>query len=180
MLYADRPVRVGDFCKFGNMLGTVESIGLRSTKVRSLDRTLVTVQNSEFSQLSIVNFSERDSNLMNTTLGVRYETSGEQLRKIISDLEALLRADARVKSETVRVCFRAFGAYSIDIEVWAYLTPSNWGHFLKIQEELYFQFMEIVERNGSAFAFPSQTTYLGTDRPPEDGAAPMHARPSAE
>ncbi len=171
ILYADRPVRVGDFCKFGEMLGTVETIGLRSTKVRGLDRTLVTVQNAEFSQMSITNFSRRDSNLMQTTVGVRYETAPAQLRAIIEDTAGMLRADGRVDEESVRVCFRAFGEYSLDIEIRAYVKTADWTEFLKIQEELFMRIMEIVHGSGSAFAFPSQTTYLGHDRLPGGSAA---------
>ncbi|XWN31809.1 MAG: mechanosensitive ion channel family protein [Devosia sp.] len=163
ILYADRPVRVGDFCKFGNMVGTVEAIGLRSTKVRGLDRTLVTVQNSEFSQLSITNFSRRDSNLLHTNIGLRYETTAQQLRAIIADTDEMLRTDERIQADTVRVRFRNIGDYSLDLELWAYVDTDEWAQFLKVQEDVFFKVMEIVERNGSAFALPSQTTYLGTN-----------------
>ena len=103
ILYADRPVKVGDFCQFGDMLGTVEEIGLRSTKVRSLNRTLVTVQNSEFSQMSITNFSRRDANLMQTLIRLRHETTSDQLTAALEGIGAVLKADPRVKADTVRV-----------------------------------------------------------------------------
>lgn len=164
ILYADRPVKVGDFCKFGEKLGTVEAIGLRSTKVRGLDRTLVTVQNAEFAQMSLTNFTRRDSNLMHTTIRLRYETTGEQLSAIIEGIAEMLRADERVKSDTVRVCLRGFGEYSLNVEIWAYVGSPDWGRFLKIQEDLFMRIIAIVREHGSAFAFPSQTTYLGADR----------------
>jgi len=169
ILYADRPVKVGDFCQFGDMLGTVEEIGLRSTKVRGLNRTLITVQNSEFSQMSLTNFTRRDSNLMSTTIGLRRETSAEQLSALIEALSDMLRSDPRVNADTVRVCFRAFGAYSLDVEIWAYVLIPDWTQFLKAQEDLFIKVMRIVEESGTALAFPSQTTYLGTDHRP--GAA---------
>ncbi|WP_226574942.1 mechanosensitive ion channel family protein [Acuticoccus sediminis] len=175
ILYADRPVKVGDFCKFGDMLGTVETIGLRSTKIRGLDRTLVTVQNADFSQMSITNFTRRDSNLMNTMIGLRYETSPEQLRAIVGSIAEMLRADERVKSETVRVVFRGFGSYSLDVEIWTYVLSADWGTFLRIQEELLLKVMDIVRENGSAFAIPAQTTYLGTDLPPNTDPAALPA-----
>ncbi|WP_169738523.1 mechanosensitive ion channel family protein [Afifella pfennigii] len=173
ILYADRPVKVGDFCKFGDMLGTVEAIGLRSTKVRGLDRTLVTVQNAEFAQMSITNFTRRDSNLMNAQIGLRYGTSAEQLSRIIEKTAEMLRCDERVKADTVRVCFRGFGDWSLNMEIWAYVHCADWGRFLKIQEELFMKVMQIVASEGAAFALPSQITYLGSDRSPDrpDGAS---------
>nr|WP_232372511.1 mechanosensitive ion channel family protein [Acuticoccus mangrovi] len=166
ILYADRPVKVGDFCKFGDMLGTVEMIGLRSTKIRALDRTQVTVQNADFAQMSITNYTRRDSNLMQSTIGLRYETTPEQLSAIIEALAAMLRADERVDDKTVRVCFRGFGNYALNVEIWAYVRSADWGQFLKIQEDLFLKVMRIVAEEGSAFAIPAQTTYLGTDQPP--------------
>lgn len=181
ILYADRPVRVGDFCQFGSMLGTVEAIGLRSTKVRGLDRTLVTVQNAEFAQMSITNFTRRDSNLMQATIALRYETSEQQLTAVIADIERMLAADERVDAETVRVCLRQFGDYSLDVEVRAYVLDADWTGFLKIQEELFLRIMQIVHENGTTFAFPSQTTYLGKDRPPaelfDDEGTPLRFSP---
>jgi MscS family membrane protein len=84
VLFADKPVRVGEFCAFGDKLGTVEEIGLRSVQVRGLDRTVITIPNAEFSQMQITNFSRRDSNLFHTTLGLRYETSADQLRLVLA------------------------------------------------------------------------------------------------
>ncbi|MBZ8133041.1 mechanosensitive ion channel family protein [Afifella sp. IM 167] len=172
ILYADRPVKVGDFCKFGDKLGTVETIGLRSTKVRGLDRTLITVQNSEFAQMSITNFTRRDSNLMSVTVGLRYETSAEQLRNVIEKTAEMLRADERVKPDTVRVCFRGFGEWALNLEIWAYVNCADWGQFLKIQEELFLKVMEVVHGEGAEFALPAQTTYLNSDK--------MAVRPPAE
>ncbi len=163
ILYADRPVRVGDFCKFGSMLGTVEAIGLRSTKVRGLDRTLITVQNAEFSQMSITNFTRRDSNLMQATIALRYETPDDKLSEVVEAIDTMLRSDDRVKTETVRVCLRGLGSYSLNIEIWGYVKSADWTQFLKIQEDLFKQVIGIVRERGCLFAFPTQTTYLGAD-----------------
>ncbi|MGX1197819.1 MscS family membrane protein [Parvibaculum sp. MBR-TMA-1.3b-4.2] len=163
ILYADRPVKVGDFCKFGSMVGTVEEIGLRSTKVRGLDRTLVTVQNSEFSQMSITNYTRRDANLINTELRLRYETTREQLSDIIDKVAEMLRTDERIDPDTVRVCLKELGDYSLDLEVRGMVRSADWGNFLKIREELLLRVMGIVYDSGSDFAFPSYTSYLGTD-----------------
>lgn len=172
ILYADRPVKVGDFCKFGDMLGTVESIGLRSTKIRGLDRTLITVQNSEFAQMSLVNYSRRDSNLMQAMIGVSYETPSERLPLVVEAIAAKLRGDERVDAQTVRVCLRSFGAYAIDIEIWAYVRCADWGLFLKIQEDLYMQIIAVMRQAEVTFAIPAQTTYLGRMRGPFEEMMP--------
>ncbi len=163
ILYADRPVKTGDFCRFGDMLGTVETIGLRSTKIRALDRTLITVQNAEFAQMRIVNFTRRDQNLFNPTLSLRYETTREQLAAIMADLEAMLAAHPDVVEDTVRVRFRALATWALEVEIFAYVTEPEWGPVLKIQQDLLVRCMEIVERHGSGFAIPAHTAYLAED-----------------
>ena len=166
-LFADRPVRVGDFCRYGDQIGTVEEIGLRSTRVRSLERTVVTIPNAEFSQMQLDNFAPRDQRLFKTVLGLRYETTPEQLRDVLEELRKLLANHPRVMEEPARVRFIGYGAYSLDLEIFAYLVCSDQDTFLAIQEEILLRIADIVKACGADFAFPSQTTYLemsGTQR----------------
>ncbi|MFQ5699358.1 MAG: mechanosensitive ion channel family protein [Myxococcota bacterium] len=162
-LIGDRPVSVGDFCRFGDKVGTVEDIGLRSVRIRTLDRTLVTIPNSQFASLSLENFGARDRIRFSTTLGLRYETTAEQLRHVLVELKKLLAAHPRVDPDPARVRFVGFGAYSLDLEIYAYVQTSDWAEFLAIREDLLLRIMERVEASGSGFAFPSQTLYLGRD-----------------
>lgn len=163
-LIADRPVRVGDFCRFGDgKVGTVEEIGLRSTRIRSLDRTLVTIPNADFSEIQLENFAARDRMRLFAMLGLRYETTPDQLRHVLAELRKLLVAHPRVTEDPARVRFVGFGAHSLDLEVFAYVNTSDWGEFLKIREDIYLRFMDIVRDSGTGFAFPSQTLYLGRD-----------------
>ncbi|MBW2446331.1 MAG: mechanosensitive ion channel family protein [Deltaproteobacteria bacterium] len=163
MLYADRPVRVGDYCGFGGRVGVIEEIGMRSTRIRTLDRTIVTVPNAEFSSLQIENFAERDSIRLSTTLGLRYETTPDQIRHLLVELRRLLYAHPMVSNDTARVRFTSFGAFSLDLEIRAYVTTSDWTEFMGIREDLYLQIMDLVAASGTGFAFPSQTLYLGKD-----------------
>jgi MscS family membrane protein len=174
-LIADRPVRVGDFCSFGTTLGTVEEIGIRSTRIRTLTRTIVTVPNGEFSNLHIENFSLRDRFLFNPTIGLRYETDPATVRRILAALDDLLADTPEVIQDGARVRFVRFAAYSLDLEFFAYVLAADWPAFLEIQEDLMLRVMEIVEAHGSGFAFPSQTVYLGRD----DRTAPGAAAPPA-
>lgn len=163
-IIADQPVRVGDFCRYGDgQVGTVEEIGIRSTRVRSLDRTLVTVPNSDFSELRLENFAKRDRVRLQTTIGLRYETSPDQLRHVLTGLRKMLIAHPRVFEELRRVRFVGFGSSSLDIEIFTYITTEDWSEFLAIREDIFLRVMDIVAASGTGFAFPSQTLYLGRD-----------------
>lgn len=162
-LFADRPVRVGDFCLYGDKVGTVEEIGLRSTRIRTLERSVVTVSNAEFSQLQLDNFTRRDQRLLHTTLQLRYETTPDQMRHILIELRKMLLGHPMVMPEPARVRLVAFGAYSKDLEVFAYVDTADHDTFLAIQEDLLLRMEDIVLAAGSGFAFPSQTAYLTRD-----------------
>jgi MscS family membrane protein len=162
-LFADQPVRVGDFFRFGDQVGTVEEIGLRSTRVRTLDRTVLTVPNAEFSNLHLENFVTRDRMRLHTILGMRYETSSEQLRYLLARLRELLLEHPRITEDPARVRFVGFGAYSLDLEIFAYVNTSDWNDFLEVREDLFLRIIDIVEEAGTGFAFPSSTMYVGQD-----------------
>ncbi len=163
-LLADKPVRVGDFCQFGGQLGTVESLGLRSVKVRSLDRTVVTIPNGEFINLYLENYSRRDSILLRTTLQLRYETTPDQLRWVLTQLRKLLLQHPEVLAEPSRARFIGFGAHSLDIEIFAYVDTNDYNTYLAAQEDLFLRFIDIVDRSGTGFAFPSTVNYLARDK----------------
>jgi MscS family membrane protein len=162
-LVTDQPVRVGDFCRFGDRIGTVEDIGLRSTRVRTLDRTIVSVPNGEFSGMQIENFSKRDRMWLRHTIGLRYETTPDQLRYVLVELKKLLLAHPKVHPDPARVRFIGFGAYSLDLEIFAYVLTADINEFLAIQEDMLLRIMDIVQASGAGFAFPSQTVYTAAD-----------------
>jgi len=163
ILYTDRPVRVGDFCRFGDKMGTIEEIGIRSTRVRTLDHTLISIPNATFSNMEIDNITARERIRLLAILTVRYETTPDQLRYILVEIRKLLYSHERVISDTPRVRFINFGAYSLDIEVLAYVNSTDWAEFLGIREDIFLRIMDIIEASGSGFAFPSQTLYMGKD-----------------
>ncbi|MCF8478664.1 MAG: mechanosensitive ion channel family protein [Pseudolabrys sp.] len=162
-LTADGPTRMGDFCKVGDTLGTVEEIAMRATRIRTLDRTVLTVPNGELSALQIENFTQRDRFWFHPVLNLRYETSPDQMRHVLQSLRAMLTEHPKVDNATMRVRLISLGAHSLDIEVFAYVIAWDFVGFLEIQEELLLKCMEVVEASGTGFAFPSQTLYLGRD-----------------
>lgn len=161
---ADEPVRVGDFCRFGDKIGTVEKIGLRSTRIRTLDRTVVSVPNAEFSTIQIENFGKRDRIRFYAILNLRYETTPDQMRFVLAGIRRLLISHERVDPDPARVRFVGFGAHSLDLEIFAYVTTTDWSEFLAIREDLLLRIMDVVLDAGAGFAFPSQTIYLGRDK----------------
>jgi len=162
-LFADKPIRVGDFCKYGEEIGTVEAIGIRSTRIRGIDRTLTTIPNAALSKMPVVNFTLRDRMLLKSVLGLRYETKPEQLRYVLAKLRELLLAHPMVTPEPARVRFIGFGASSVNLEVFAYVGTNDWNEFLGIQEDIYLRMIDVVAASGTGFAFPSQTLYFARD-----------------
>jgi MscS family membrane protein len=170
-LFGDKPIRVGDVCKYGDQVGTVEAIGIRSARIRGVDRTLTTIPNAALAKMPIVNLTRRDRMLINAVIGLRYETSPEQLRYILVKLREMLLGHPRIHPDPARARFIGFGASSLDIEVFAYVMTSDWAEFLGIREDILLRIMDIVEQGGTAFAFPSQTLYLGRDHGPDERKA---------
>ncbi|MEM7227056.1 MAG: mechanosensitive ion channel family protein [Pseudomonadota bacterium] len=163
ILFADKPVRVGDFCSFGPMMGTVEEIGLRSTRLRALDRTVVTVPNAEFANMQLVNWARCDQMLIETTIGLRYETKPEQLRYVLAKLREMLIAHPMIDKDSMRVRFVGYGESSQDVLIRVYAMTRDWNEFYAIQEDIFLRAGEIVEESGTSFAFPSRTLYMGRD-----------------
>lgn len=162
-LITDQPIRVGDFCRVGETMGTVEKIGMRSTRIRTLDRTLVTIPNGEFSSSRIENFAFRDRFWFHPIFGLRYETTPEQIRYLLVELRALLYAHPMVTEDPARVRCVELGADSINLEVFTYILASNYDEFLEVKEDLLLRMMDVVNNSGTGFAFPSQTVYFGKD-----------------
>jgi MscS family membrane protein len=162
-LFADGPARVGDVCRFGVEMGTIEEIGLRTTKVRKMDDALLSVPNAELAQVRIENMSRRRKFLYNPRLGLRYETTADQLRQVSDGIMALLTRHQKVLDDGFRVRLAGFGDYAINLDVFAYVDVTRMPDFLIVQEELNLAVMAIVKQAGTGFAFPSQTNYIARD-----------------
>lgn len=169
-LFADKPVKVGDLCKFGPELGFVEEIGLRSTRLRKLDDTLVSVPNAQFSQLELENRSRRRKFLYQTVLQFRYETKVDQLRFLLIRLREMTLAHPKTIQDKSRIRFLGFGSHSLDVEVFVYVRAADWPESLTVQEDINFRIMDIVKESGAGFAFPSTTAYIAKDGEPDEKA----------
>jgi MscS family membrane protein len=160
----DQPFRTGDFVKIDDFTGTVETIGLRSTRFRTLDRTLVSIPNGKLADMKTETFAARDRIRLYVTLGLSYGTTAAQMREVLARIEAALRAHPRLSKESPpSVRFVALQASTLDVEVMAWFDTTDWNEFTALRQELFLGFMEIVERAGTSLAFPTQTVHVVSD-----------------
>ncbi|WP_145924381.1 mechanosensitive ion channel family protein [Microbulbifer aggregans] len=169
-LFGDKPVRVGDFCRYGEdsgpdfqRIGTVEAIGMRSTRIRGIDNTLTTIPNADFSKMHIVNYSTRSAILFLTILSLRYETTEDQLRFVLVSLREMLVAHPLVVDEEPSVRLIGMSDSSLDIEVRVDINTIDHFDFRAIREDILLRILGIVRGSGTGFAFPSQTLYYSRD-----------------
>ena len=168
-LIVDQAVRVGDLLKLGDIKGTVVEVGLRSTRIRTLGRTVVSLPNGQIANMRLETLSARDMFLFHPVVGLRYKTTPAQLRLVMTEVRGLLSGRATIDTGSVRVRFVRFGASSLDVDIFAYVFARDWNNFLEIQEDLLLSVMDIVHKAGARIALPSQTLYLAAD-----GADALH------
>lgn len=153
----DQPVHIGDFCKIGDTTGTIEDIGMRSTRVRTNDRTVVTIPNGDLSTLRIENYARRERFLLHTKLRIRYDARPDQIRDLTHRLKDMLAKAEKVAQDPAAVRFIGFSPEALVIEIFVYITTADHPEFLRVQENIMLQIMEAVEASGCYFALPSQT-----------------------
>lgn len=156
----DQPARVGDFCRIGDVSGTVEDIGMRSTRIRTNKRTLVTIPNGAFASMQIENLSRRDRILFNPVIGLTYDTSADKMRLVLSAIRSVLEADEDIIDDEARVRFIEFNASSLDVEIFAYFQTFDYPTSLAMREELMLKIMDAIEDADASIAFPTQTLLL--------------------
>ena len=145
MVISDKPVNVGDVCKAGEFFGTVEDIGIRSTRIRTLDRTVVAVPNGQLAAMSLENFSKRDRIRFHHTVALPRQTTADQLRSVLAQIRRLLDAHPRVESTSARIRLIKVSGSSLDVEIFAYVLETDQAAFLAIQEQLLLGIMDIME-----------------------------------
>lgn len=157
----DQPFREGDFVRVeADVTGTIEAVGLRSTRIRTLDRTVVSLPNGRLADMKIETFAIRDRIRLATVLNITYNTSATQMRALLEDLERILLEHPGVWKEEITVRFMAFGNSSLDIEIQAYFMTNDMPQFRIWRQEVLLSFMDAVERAKSGFAFPTRTVHL--------------------
>ncbi|MDE5068910.1 MAG: mechanosensitive ion channel [Trichodesmium sp. St16_bin4-tuft] len=154
-LLADQPVKVGEYCSFGNEQGNILEIGLYSTRILSLNGDLISIPNSKFLQLELVNKSRRDHILLHQTIGLHYNTTSEQLQFVLAKIREMILAHPKLLEETARVRFIKYGNdYARDVEIFIHVETGQLIEFLAIQEDVLLRVNDIVESSGTCFAVP--------------------------
>ncbi|TAH41363.1 MAG: mechanosensitive ion channel family protein [Bacteroidetes bacterium] len=161
-IFLDKPFKIGDLVKVGEVEGYIEGIGFRSTRIRALDRTLVTVPNKKMVDYELMNDTEREVRRAKFTIGLTYSTSAEQLKKVMLEILDAVNAHPLTEPDPV-VRFVEFGSSSLNILVLYLSRTPQIADFTKVKEEINFQIMEIVQSNDCEFAFPSSTVYLSKE-----------------
>ena len=160
MIILDRPFHIGDWVKAGDLEGTVEEVGFRSTKIRTFGKTMISVPNSVITNMAVDNFSRMPKRRIKLTVGVTYETRPAQMREAVAAIRAMLAAHPAIDQEFSLVNFTDFGASSLDILVYCFTQTTVWADYLAAREDVCLKIMEVLEGMGLEIAFPSRTVYL--------------------
>jgi MscS family membrane protein len=179
---SDRPVLVGDVCQFGGQIGTVEDIGLRSTRIRTADRTLVTVPNSSFSTMTLENYSKRDRMLFKPTVSLRRDTQPEDIRRMMDAIAQIMKDHPQIDPTGVPVRFSKITRESFDLDLFSYVLTTDGDQFLRVQNELLLNIIEAAIALGVQFAIPL-TQSVSTNFPSMDsngGRADVQSSPPAD
>jgi MscS family membrane protein len=180
-ILTDKAIVVGDSCKIGDRAGTVEDIGLRSTRIRTEERTVVTIPNGTVATATLENFRFRDKILCRQLVRLRYDLSPDHMRYVLAQIRDVLAANPKVEATTSRVRILRFGDYAVEVEIYAYILERDYGNYLAVQEALILDVLDMLDRTGGALALPSQTTIVTQDAwvNPEKAAAAKKAIESA-
>jgi MscS family membrane protein len=162
-LLMDKAVQIGDFCRIGDQLGTVEDIGLRSLKLRTLDQNLLNVPNGLLAQMQFANMQNRPKLLINQHFSLRIETQIEQLRYVLDRIQTMLNENPGIEQGTSRVRVDDLAGAAYDIELFAYGKTGNWLEFTAIRQDVILKIAEIVQGAGARFAAPTRLTYLSSE-----------------
>jgi MscS family membrane protein len=159
----DEVFRVGDVCRFGDRTGVVEDIGLRSTRIRTDERTLLAIPNGTVATINLENLSRRDKILFKTTLGLRLDSKPDHVRFVLAEIRRLLYSHPKVETATVRVRLTDIAGSSLSVELLSYILTRDFNEFTAVREDLLLRMLDVMEDSGGSLALPSQTLYLSRD-----------------
>lgn len=162
VIFFDKPFMIGDLVTVNGVTGVVEKIGFRSTRIRTLEKSYLTMPNRMMIDNVLDNLSLRTFRRVSFNIGVLYGTTEEQLKNVVTDIQKYID-DHPHTNQDGEIHFMEFGASSLDIMVLYFIDTMDWSVFLKIKEEINFEIMRIVEHHGADFAFPTQTIHLEKD-----------------
>lgn len=165
MILIDQPFHRGDWITFPGGDGVVEEIGLRSTRIRTFAKTVVSVPNQALANATVENHSLMPKRRIKFTLGVTYDSTVDQVRELVRRIEDYLRSNPDIDQEFMLVKFTEFGPSSLDLFVYCFTASTDWTRHLSVKQEVNLTIMEMVEDMGMSIAFPTQTVHLVNENP---------------
>lgn len=159
-ILSDKPFIIGDWIEVGNYAGTVIDITFRSTRIKARDNTIITIPNSTITTEYVINWSKLKARRFDCTLTLDMSTSTEKLKKVIKEIKVIMCAKDYVKEDTVYVGFNSISAYSNDIKIFAYLKETEYVKYLKLEEDLNCEFLNVLEKEGVELAYPTETVHV--------------------
>jgi len=158
-IFFDRPFTVGDVVTVGSITGSVEKVGFRSTRIRTFDKSLVTLPNKKMIDAELDNLGMRPVRRVKFNIGLTYETSSNQIKAIVADIQEMINEHPKT-NQSGKVRFQEFGSSSLDVMVMYYVNSPRWDDLIDVKEDINYKIMEIIKNHKSDFAFPSTTVYL--------------------
>jgi len=158
-IFLDQPFIVGDVVTVGSITGKVEKVGFRSTRIRTFDKSLVTLPNKKMIDAELDNLGMRPIRRVKFNLGLTYDTTAEQIKVIVADIQHMINQHEKTNQEG-KVRFQEFGSSSLDIMIMYFVDSPSWDDLIDVKEDINYKIMEIVKKHNSDFAFPSTTVYL--------------------
>jgi len=159
----DKVIQIGDTCRINNQTGVVEDIGLRSTRLRTAERTLLSIPNGIMASAVVENLRFRDKFLCQQTIRLRYDLSPDHVRYVLGQIQNLLIEDPKVEDPSARVRFLRFAEYALEVEIYCYILEPEYTAYLATQEQLLLKIMDAIEKAGAVVALPTQTTFVTQD-----------------
>jgi len=159
-IFLDKPFVIGDYIKVGTVEGHVEKIGFRSTRIRTMEKSFLTVPNKKLVEGELDNLSLRIQRLAKFNIGLTYETKAEQFKKIINEIQTYIDNHSRVLKNETRVRLHDFDQSAASIMITYFVDTMEYDVYLNVREEINYKIMEIVEKNGSSFAYPTTTVLM--------------------
>lgn len=160
VVLTDKSFHVGDFINVDNNEGTVEELGFRSTKIRTLEQEVIVVPNSKFTDSAVINYTKRSMRRASFRVGATYDTPSEKLKDLIEKIEEMLSSHTMVQENSVLVKFDKFGSNSLEILIQYMINTADYGLYMNVKAEINFMIMDLFEKEGVAFALPSMSVYM--------------------
>ena len=161
-IFLDQPFTVGDVVTVGSITGVVEKVGFRSTRIRTFDKSLVTLPNKKMIDAELDNLGMRPVRRVKFNLGLTYDTTAEQIKAIVTDIQHMINQHEKTNQDG-KVRFQEFGSSSLDIMIMYFVNSPRWDDLIDVKEDVNYKIMDIVKKHNSDFAFPSTTVYLQKD-----------------